>query len=99
MLGHGPVRVHHDPRPNVVVIVLDTVRADVLSCYGNPRQTTPRIDALARRGVLFENTDASAPIPLPSHTSILTGVFLREGASELGVGAQTFAQIKSVALL
>ena len=64
-----------DPRPNVVLIILDTLRSDGLSCYGNEFDSSPRIDAWARdRGVLFENVVASAPWTLPSHVSIFTGM-------------------------
>ncbi len=64
-----------DPKPNVVLIILDTLRSDGLSCYGNEFGSSPRIDAWARnRGVLFENVVASAPWTLPSHVSIFTGM-------------------------
>ncbi len=61
------------PRPNVVMITIDTTRADHLGCYGYDRPTSPNIDALARESVLFENGFAHVPITLPSHTSIFTG--------------------------
>jgi len=61
--------------PNVVLICLDTLRADGLSSYGNPLPTSPRIDAWAAdRGVLFENAVAGAPWTLPSHTTMFTGL-------------------------
>jgi len=61
--------------PNVLLIVLDTLRADRLSLYGYDRQTSPRIDAWAReRGVVFANTVAQAPWTLPSHLSLFTGL-------------------------
>lgn len=59
--------------PNLILISLDTCRADRLSCYGHPRQTTPHIDAVAREGILFENAVSPVPITLPAHSSILTG--------------------------
>jgi arylsulfatase A-like enzyme len=62
-------------RPNVLWIVMDTVRADALSCYGNKRGATPALDQLAREGVLFENVFATAPWTLPSHASMFTGTF------------------------
>ncbi len=64
------------PRPpSVVMIVLDTLRADHLSLYGYSRVTTPEIDAWAREsGITFLNAVASAPWTLPSHTSIFTGL-------------------------
>lgn len=60
--------------PNLVLIVLDTVRADELSAYGYPRPTTPNLDRLARQGVLFENALSPSSWTLPSDASILTGL-------------------------
>lgn len=59
--------------PNILMIILDTVRASNLSAYGYARQTTPNIDRLAREGVLFEQAIATAPWTLPSHVSAFTG--------------------------
>ena len=59
-------------QPNIILITLDTVRADYLSSYGYTRPTTPRLDELARRGVLFENAIAPASWTLASHASIFT---------------------------
>lgn len=64
----------HNQKPNIVLITLDTVRADHLSAYGYPRRTTPNIDQLASRGVLFENAISAAPWTLPSTASIFTGL-------------------------
>ena len=61
-------------RPNLVLIVLDTVRAGELSAYGYSRPTTPNLDRLARQGVLFENALSSSSWTLPSDASILTGL-------------------------
>lgn len=60
---------------NILLIVLDTVRADRLSCYGNPRVTTPMVDMLAQRGVRFENFYANSGWTLPSHASLFTGLY------------------------
>jgi arylsulfatase A-like enzyme len=62
-----------DPRP-VVLISLDTLRADHLGCYGYSRPTTPALDGLAADGALFLNTYAPSPWTLPSHVSLLTGL-------------------------
>jgi len=62
-------------KPNVILMTLDTTRADHLACYGYPDVRTPRIDSLARRGVLFEQAAANSPLTLPSHCSILTGMY------------------------
>jgi len=58
---------------NVILISIDTCRADHLGCYGYPRRITPNIDALAEESVVFENAMCSVPITLPSHTTMLTG--------------------------
>ncbi len=60
--------------PNLVLISVDTLRADRLGLYGYPRPTSPRLDAWARGAVVFEDAVASAPWTLPSHVSMLTGV-------------------------
>ncbi len=58
----------------VILISLDTLRADHLTCYGYPRDTSPGIDALARDGIRFSNVVASAPWTLPSHMSLMTSL-------------------------
>jgi choline-sulfatase len=59
---------------NVVVVTLDTLRADRLGCYGFRGVETPNIDAVASEGVLFEQATSTAPITLVSHSSIFTGL-------------------------
>ena len=59
----------------VILISLDTLRADHLGAYGYPRPISPNLDALARRGVVFEDATATAPWTLPSHASMLTGLY------------------------
>jgi len=58
---------------NVVLISIDSLRADHLSAYGYGRPTSPTIDAMARNGVLFENCSSTTSWTLPSHMSLLTG--------------------------
>jgi arylsulfatase A-like enzyme/Tfp pilus assembly protein PilF len=58
---------------NVVLISIDTCRADYLSCYGYPRKTTPNIDAVADNSIIFENVISPVPLTLPAHASMLTG--------------------------
>lgn len=62
-------------RPNIILIVLDTVRADHLSCYNYSRETSPYIDKIADEGVLFENAFSTAEWPPPSHASLFTGKY------------------------
>ena len=59
--------------PNVLLIVLDTVRADRMSAYGYPRPTTPALEQLAKRAVRFTEARATAPWTLASHASMFTG--------------------------
>ena len=67
--------MHFSPKkPDVLVIVLDTVRADHLSTYGYHRQTSPELSALAENGVLFRDVTASSSWTWPSHASIFTGL-------------------------
>jgi choline-sulfatase len=69
-------RVRQPPAPpNILLITLDTTRADRIGAYGYTRAATPRLDALARDGVLFERAITAAPITLPAHASLMTGVY------------------------
>jgi arylsulfatase A-like enzyme/Flp pilus assembly protein TadD len=59
---------------NLLLITVDTLRADRLGCYGYPQAETPVIDRLSRPGILFDSATAAAPITLPSHATIMTGL-------------------------
>jgi arylsulfatase A-like enzyme len=69
--------------PNVLVIVVDTLRADHLSTYGYPRDTSPVIDQIAAEGALFETAYATSSWTQPSHASMLTGRYPYEHLAEL----------------
>ncbi|HSP06615.1 MAG TPA: sulfatase-like hydrolase/transferase, partial [Acidobacteriota bacterium] len=62
-------------KPNVLLITVDTTRADHLPVYGYKGVKTPNLDALAKRGVLFRECATAAPLTLPSHCSIMTGTY------------------------
>jgi arylsulfatase A-like enzyme len=83
--------------PNIVLIILDTVRADHLSAYGYPRPTTPHLDRLASEGVLFENAISPSSWTLASHASIFTGLLPHQNgadwAAPLPAGPHTLAEI------
>lgn len=64
--------------PPVVLISIDTLRADHLPAYGYRAGSTPALDALARDSIVFENAYAQAPLTLPSHATILTGLLPTE---------------------
>jgi arylsulfatase A-like enzyme len=61
-------------RPNLILVSIDTLRADRLGSYGYDRPTTPALDRLAREGVVFERALAPSPWTLPSHATLLTGL-------------------------
>jgi len=64
------------PRPNIIVIVMDTQRAANVGCYGYARPTTPNIDAVAKEGVVCLNNISPGAWTLPSHASLWTGKYL-----------------------
>jgi arylsulfatase A-like enzyme len=61
--------------PSILLVTLDTTRADRIGAYGRDGARTPTLDRLARQGILFERAIAPTPITLPSHASILTGAY------------------------
>ncbi|NWG13918.1 MAG: sulfatase-like hydrolase/transferase [Acidobacteria bacterium] len=81
----------------VVLVTIDTLRADRLSCYGYTKSKTANIDSLAQDGVLFENAFVQTPITLPSHASILTGTYpmyhkVQDVVGRLREGVPTLAE-------
>lgn len=62
-------------RPNIVLVTVDTLRADHLSSYGYPRETSPNLSRLAEEGVLFERAFSTMGTTLPAHLSIMTGLY------------------------
>lgn len=86
------------PRPNVVIITVDTLRADYLGFYGDPAANTPRLDELATASTVFDRAAAPMPITRPSHFSMLTGRYPREhgvlnNSTSLPGAALTLAEI------
>jgi arylsulfatase A-like enzyme len=69
--------------PNILVIVVDALRADHVSSYGYARPTTPNIDRLAQQGLLFENAFSTSSWTQPSHASMLTGRYTYEHGADL----------------
>src|ERR1700709_1119973 len=66
---------HAQARPSVLLITLDTTRADRMGFLGSARGLTPALDALARTGTVFTRAYAQAPITTVSHATILTGTY------------------------
>lgn len=82
--GKGPAA----PTPNLLLVTLDTVRADRLGCYGYGLAETPRLDHLAAEGLRFARASTPAPLTLPSHASLLSGLLPpRHGLRNNGAGA------------
>ena len=74
--------------PSVLILSLDTTRADALSCYGGQGTSTPNLDRLAQEGTLYERAYTSAPLTLPAHASLMTGLYpVRHGIRNNGLGA------------
>mgnify|MGYP006274670663 CR=1 FL=1 len=61
--------------PDIIFLVLDTQRADRLSCYGYPQATSPAIDQLAGESTQFQSAIAPAQWTIPSHASMFAGVY------------------------
>jgi len=69
----NPIKAYCGDQLNILLITIDTLRPDRLSCYGSEHVKTPNIDSLAARSVLFTRAFAHASTTLPSHTNILLG--------------------------
>jgi arylsulfatase A-like enzyme len=92
----GPV--YGDMRPNIVLVSIDTLRADHLGCYGYARDTSPTIDRLAREGVVFRQAIASSSWTFPSHASMLSGLNpSRHGAVGFGILASVPPKVEMLA--
>jgi arylsulfatase A-like enzyme/tetratricopeptide (TPR) repeat protein len=96
--ARNPLRLPPRASMNVLLITLDTTRSDHLGCYGDAAAKTPALDALAAGGVRFKRVYCPAPLTLPSHTSILTGLYplkhgVRNNSHILRDGIPTLAGI------
>ncbi len=86
---------------NVLLVTLDTTRADRLGCYGYEFALTPALNRLAQNGVVFDDAFSQVPMTLPSHATVLTGLYPPEhglrvnGLNTLDVDKQTLAEILS----
>ncbi len=89
---------HSSPAAPVILISIDTLRADHLSCYGYRAVRTPAIDALTQSGTLFVQINSQVPLTLPSHTSLFTSTYpftngVEENGQRLAAGATTLATV------
>jgi choline-sulfatase len=74
-LGVWRFQARRDPRLSVLLITIDTLRADHVGAYGYAAAQTPALDRLAARGLRFANATTVAPLTLPAHSSLMTGTF------------------------
>ncbi len=86
------------PRPNVVLITVESVRADHVGCYGFSQPTTPHLDDLAREGTVFENAHAVTSWTLSSHATLFTGLYpsahqVQRPRDRLGDSYTTLAEV------
>src|SRR5439155_10716600 len=95
----GPVALAAENQvlPPVILISVDTLRADRLSCYGYPAQTK-HIDAMAHGGTLFSQVTSQIPLTLPSHVSLFTSTYpsfnvVRDNGQQLPANAVTLAAV------
>jgi len=88
VLGSGAgILFWPDQQVNLLLITLDTTRADRIGCYGYQPAVTPVLDQIAARGVLFENAYTACPVTLPSHSTMFSGLTPREhGVHHNGIG-------------
>lgn len=91
--SHSPHKLH----PNVVLITIDTVRADHVGCYGYDRIHTSTLDSLAHDGIVFERAISQVPLTWPSHTAILTGTYPFQNGVQDFTGKPLDPQFRSIA--
>jgi arylsulfatase A-like enzyme/Tfp pilus assembly protein PilF len=85
------------PKPNVILITIDTLRADHVGCYGAQAVRTPTLDGLAGDGVVFERAISQVPLTWPSHAVILTGTYPFQNGVQDFTGQPLAPQFRSVA--
>ena len=83
--------------PDVILITIDTVRADHLGCYGYKQIRTPTIDLLAHDGILFSHAISQVPLTWPSHAAILTGTYPFQNGVQDFTGHALSPQFRSLA--
>ncbi|MBZ5599854.1 MAG: sulfatase-like hydrolase/transferase [Acidobacteriia bacterium] len=94
LAGTPPAR---KPLINVVLVTIDTVRADHVGCYGAGNVQTPALDSLARDGIVFDNAIAQVPLTWPSHAVILTGMYPFQNGVQDFTGQPLDKRLRTVA--
>src|SRR6201981_261807 len=83
-------------KPSVILITIDTLRADHVGCYGAQNIKTPTLDALARDGIVFERAISQVPLTWPSHAVILTGTYPFQNGVQDFTGQPLAQQFRTV---
>ncbi len=84
-------------RPDLLLVTVDTLRADRVGAYGDPLAHTPTLDALAAEGALFREVLAAAPTTLPSHASMLTGRYPKGHGARDNAGYRVADEVRTIA--
>lgn len=87
----------HRAKTNVILVTLDTTRADRLHCYGYEHISTPHLDRIAEEGVLFRNAYTCVPVTLPAHASLMTGLLPPEHGLHMNGGGSLPTHIVTLA--
>jgi choline-sulfatase len=87
----------HRPAANIILITIDTLRADHTGCYGSKDVQTPTLDALARDGIVFDRAISQVPLTWPSHAVILTGTYPFQNGVQDFTGQPLAQQFRSLA--
>jgi len=85
------------PAVNVLLITIDTLRADHVGCYGATQVQTPNLDSLCRDGIVFERAFSQVPLTWPSHAAILTGTYPFQNGVQDFTGQPLSPQFHTVA--
>ena len=93
----GAARAALPKNPDVVLITIDTLRADSVGFLGNRRVETPALDRLASQGLVFTNAHAHNVVTLPSHVNILTGLYPYQHGVRDNTGFRVDARIPTLA--
>ncbi|HVE66498.1 MAG TPA: sulfatase-like hydrolase/transferase, partial [Thermoanaerobaculia bacterium] len=97
--AEAPPAAAHAPVSDVVLVTIDTLRADATGFSGNRKVETPNMDQLAAQGVVFERARASSVVTLPSHATMLTGLYPPEHGVRDNTGFRLDASIPTLATI
>src|ERR1700687_3355567 len=95
-LPRSSIRQSSVTRPSVILITIDTLRADHVGCYGAQSVKTPTLDALAHDGIVFERAISQVPLTWPSHAVILTGTYPFQNGVQDFTGQPLAPQFRTV---